>query len=392
MTKSRRALAASLAVSLSPVLATGGEEDAHRHSPCPRQTPRDVARGTVTKIEDEKPPCRFIFRETGIRLEAVTDGSRPDPGRTVVVDSDGRFYSTNAPGFQSVISVWDPGGEYLTSFGRVGEGPGEFSDRGNLTLFIDDENNLHVRDGGPSWSVFSPDHEFMRRVSIKVGGMLASERNTVILDDGRALTGDDYGSDRRDHFRVLNPDGTLERAFGPVKDEVARDRARPVERAIAYGGGGSFWAGPVYEDGKGYVVEEWGTDGALRRALRRDVSWYGWRGDRRTSPGVIRLHIGEDGLLFVVVWRPSEEYLEAMKKGRRLTRKERDLVTESVFEMIDTRSGELLASEVHSVARSRELFRRPLVRGAGAMRAYRYQEGEDGLPFVDIIAVELVAR
>ena len=80
MTKACTMLVASLAFSSLPVLATGSEEDAHTDAPCPRKTPRDFAPGTVTKIKDKKPPCRFLFRETGVRLEAVADGSRPDPG------------------------------------------------------------------------------------------------------------------------------------------------------------------------------------------------------------------------------------------------------------------------------------------------------------------------
>ena len=390
MMKACTALVAALVFSSPPVLATGGEEDAQRDAPCPRKTPRDFAAGTEAKIKDNKPPCRFIFRETGIRLEAVADGSRPDPGSTVVMDSDGRLYSTNATGFQSVISVWDPGGEYVTSFGRVGEGPGEFSARGDMTLFMDDENNLHVRDGGPSWSVFSPDHEFIRRVPAHVMGG-SSEKRTIILDGGMALsTNHGRGSDKTSLFLLVDSAGALHRTLGAAKGAAARSR-HSLERHLAYGGGDTFWASRLDEDPDGYVVEEWGVGGALRRALRRDVSWYGWRGERFTSPGVVQLHIGKDGLLFVGVWRPSEEYVQAVKEDRTPTIQEESTV-ELVFEMIDTRSGELLASEVHLVTRAREIFSYPLVRGKGAMRAYRHGEGEDGLPFVDILAVELLAR
>ena len=390
MTKSCSALVAALVFSLPPVLATGGEEGAHRHSPCPRKAPRDFARGTVTKIEDEKPPCRLIFRETGVRLEAVTDGSRPDPGRNAVVDSDGRFYSTNAPGFRSVISVWDPGGEYVTSFGGVGEGPGEFSSNGALMLFTDGENNLHVRDGGPSWSVFSPDHEFIRRVPATVMGGY-SPKKTIILDAGMALTSNDgRRSDTTAYFFLVDSAGALHRTLGPVKGAPARSR-HAFERYLAYGGGDTFWASALDEDPDGYVLEEWGADGALRRALRRNVSWYAWRGERLSSTGVVLLHIGENGLLFVAAWRPSEEYIQAVKKDRPPTAREESTV-EIVFEMIDTRSGELLASEAYRLKRARELLSAPLRGDRRAMRAYRYQEGEDGLPFVDILALELVAR
>ena len=75
--------------------------------PCPRSPEQAFQAGVVIEIGDEEPPCRIEFGDTGIRLDAVADGSRPDPGPTIVVDSDGRFMSANAPGWATIISVWD---------------------------------------------------------------------------------------------------------------------------------------------------------------------------------------------------------------------------------------------------------------------------------------------
>ena len=119
-----KGLLAGLAV--FPVLAGFGEVEYGAWQDCARKAERSVPVGSVTDIADGEPPCRIEFRATGIRLEAVADGSRPDPGRTVLVHSDGRFISANAVGWDGVISVWDSRGEHLRSFGRVGEGPGEF--------------------------------------------------------------------------------------------------------------------------------------------------------------------------------------------------------------------------------------------------------------------------
>ena len=179
----------SYAVVMVPVfylplaLAAGGDEatsEGQRVS-CARRAPKDFASGGVTVIKNGKPPCRIVFRKTGVRLEAVADGSRPDPGRTVLRDSGGRFYSANAPGFRSVITVWDRKGGYVSSFGREGEAPGELSANGMLSLLMDDGDNLHVRDGAYAWSVFSPDHEFLRRVPAKA--MVGLRGTTVILDN-----------------------------------------------------------------------------------------------------------------------------------------------------------------------------------------------------------------
>ena len=262
----------------------------------------------------------------------------------VLRDSKGRFYSANARGWDAVISVWNPRGEYVTSFGGPGEGPGELSARGGLSLFIDDADRLHVRDGSPAWSVFSPEHEFLRRVPAQVMG--GFRRTTVILDNGMALTSNDgYMSDRTRYFRLADSAGALRRTLGPVEDQMSRSGVS-LERALAYGGGDTFWVGPALSDTRGYLLEEWGIDGVLRRAFRRDVSWFEWRDESRRV-GVSQLHIDESGLLYVLVFRPTKEYAEAMKRTERLSREERSALSEAVIEMIDTRTGELLASEAY---------------------------------------------
>lgn len=365
-----------------PLLLVSHVQGGGSTPPCTRPPERDFV---VAEVVDRTPPCRIAFRETGVRLEAVADGSRPDPGQTVLADSDGRFISANAPGWTSVISIWDRRGRYLSSFGREGEGPGELSSRGALSLFIDRRNNLHVRDGAQGWSVFSPEQEFLRRVPANhMGGL---PRTTIILDGGSAVASDGLlGRDRGHYFRMADSTGALLRTFGPVNPGSIGTGRRP----ITYAGGESFWAGPAEEGADAYVLEEWGVDGELRRTLRRDVPWYGWNGRRETSPVVRQLHITQGGLLYVMVVRPTDDYAKALSRGERVSREQRDILTEVVLEVIDTRSGELLASEVFSASRAREVIPRGLFRGS--LVGYRYAEDEGPLPFVEIIELELVAR
>ena len=367
-----------------PLLLAAHVQGGASTPPCTRSAERDFAVGDVTEVRDRKPPCRIEFRETGVRLRAVADGSRPDPGLTVLADSDGRFISANAPGWTSVISIWDSRGRHLSSFGREGEGPGELSARGALSLFIDGRNNLHVRDGAQGWSVFSSEHEFLRRVPAnQMGGL---PRTTIILDDGSAVASDGVlGGGRGNYFRMADSTGALIRAFGPVNPGSTGTGRRPITHA----GGESFWAGPAEEGADAYVLEEWGVDGELRRTLRRNVP-YRWNGNRETSPVVRQLHISQGGLLYVMVVRPTEDYARALSRGERVSREQRDSLTEVVLEVIDTRSGELLASEAYPASRAREVLPRGLFRGS--LVGYRYVDDEGPLPFVEIIEVELVAR
>ena len=373
-----------VASGLAVLLALAGPGAGGNGPACPREAERSFELGGVTEIADTNPRCRIEFRETGIRLEAIEDGSRPDPGRTVLVDSNGRFISANAPGFGAAISVWDARGRYLYSFGREGEGPGELSACGSLSLFIDSRDNVHVRDGSPSWSVFSSRHEFIRRVPSDV--MVGLPGSTAILDDGSALASPGRGSDRVAHdFRVADTTGALLRTFGTV-----RDKSGDGLRQIAYVGGDTFWAGPPEGISGAYILEEWGIDGKLRRTLRRSVAWYRWRGGRETSSDVRQLYIGPSGILYILIVRPTEQYARAVKNGERISRERRDALTEVVVEVVDTRAGELLASEVYPAREARQFLPRSLFRGSFV--GYRYGEGEDGLPFVEIVRVELLPQ
>ncbi len=374
------------------LVAPGGGVDRYSGDPppCPRQTPRSFIPGSVTVVKDGTPPCRLAFPTTAVRLRADPDGARPDPGPMVVRDSRGRFYTANG-GWGPVISVWNPHGEYVTSFGREGEGPGELSDRGMLDIFIDGEDRLHVRDGSQAWSVFSPQHEFLRRAPSHL--MRGAQRTTVILGNGVALTSNDgYMTDRSRYFRLVDAAGALQETFGPVEEKMSRSRVS-LERTLAYGGGDTFWAGPAVGDPRGYLLEEWGVDGVLRRAFRRETSWFD-PGDEERRVGVEHLHIDDSGLLYIMVGRVTDDYAEAAKKarreGRRLSREERSALTEAVIEMIDTRTGELLASEAYPVSKARQLVPSHLFRAVKQGAVYR--EGPDGFPFVDIVSVELKGR
>lgn len=130
------------------------------------ETSNDV--GRVARITDGSAPCRIEFRSTGVVLRGSPDGDRPDPAMTVVRDGAGRFYTANADGFPGRIAIWSPEGEYLDSFGSVGQGPGEFAN--GLALFVDQKDNLHVMEGD-RLHLFTPDQQHVRKtVAPAMGG------------------------------------------------------------------------------------------------------------------------------------------------------------------------------------------------------------------------------
>ncbi len=366
-------------------------------NPCPRSAPRSFPVGSEVVVDARETPCRIVFRPTGVRLEPVADGSRPDPGRSVVRDGMGRYYSANARGFLTNISVWGPDGAFLTSFGGTGEGPGEFPSTGSvLAVYLDGHDQLHVWAPG-SWSVFSADQEFLRRHPAPATRLLNREPMSAVLDDGTVLTGSGRDSDGKNFFRIVHPDGTHLQSFGPVNPAIVWDEYQPPEKLISYSGGQTFWAAanrPLTDDWEGWVAEEWTLDGEHRRTFRRRVPGYEFfEANGNVSGAMAFMHVDDQaGLLFVVFGEFTPRGRERAKDPARITPEERrsGLFT-ARLEMLDLRSGELLASDVHPVDGETETFM-PWGAFRGAMEGYVYKETEAGLPVVEIVAIELVAK
>ena len=384
-----------LAVSLNPPVP----------APCERSAPRAFELGEIVEIPDAEAPCDVEVRETGVQLLAVEDGSRPDPGTEVVRDGRGRFYSTGAFGFPNHVALWDEKGNFLKSFGREGDGPGEFSRRGMISIFVDGDDRVHVRDGGPRWTVFSSNQKLLW--SVPALGMGTSDV-TAILDIGMAVT---RGTDGAHYFTLLDSTGAPHRAFGAVPDKL-RQAGGYVERKIAYSGGDGFWAAPLEGGPDGYQVEEWGIDGKLRRGFRRTVDWFPPGDptrrprDEPPPPHVDFVHIDDSGLFYIGIVRATDKYRSG---GRPPTEEEMDEMAEVIFEIIDTRSGTLLVSK-RGLRYSEAISFLPHGFFRRSKDGFRYRQGDsygdylgsaddgetkrvtDLLPVVEIVSVELVAK
>ena len=119
------------------------------------------------------------------------------------------------------------------------------------------------------------------------------------------------------------------------------------------------------------------------------------RTDGLPGGGILQFNVDDDeGLMYVIYQRLTDEGLrimkQAMEAGEPFPRDKRYTETEAIVQMIDLRAGELLASEVHRVEEAMEFLPQALF--PGVMKGPRPGEGPDGLPFVEIVAVELQAK
>jgi len=300
--------------------------------------------------------------------------------------------------------VWNADGSYQSSFGRAGEGPGEFKGWW-LSVFVDDGDTLHVLDS-QDWMVFSPEHQFVRQVPSRLmehHNILDETETFVPLYDGRILATNAHPSTGDAYFRIVNRDGSLDETFGTSEEGTGASGHFGHDRAMGYlPGNRGFWVAPSQEGASEYVLEEWDVLGkVIVRSLRRHEPWFAWTGNRHSSPVVGSLKITPDLLLVVQLWRPTEEYAEAMERYDAIMKEGgggwtaeldeemdalRGNLTHAVIEVIDVGSARLLASVSHPVGevmRGDPLLPQRLFRNE--MTGYVYAVGEDGLPYVEII-------
>ena len=109
---------------------------------------------------------------------------RVSPGMMLVMDSRGSYYTPSST--DGIVIKWDYNGAFDTILGQPGSGPGEFAP-GPVSVFVDSNDSIYVRDGAFRWNVFTPDLRVARQSFI---GPIAAIRPeaTHILDDGTIVS------------------------------------------------------------------------------------------------------------------------------------------------------------------------------------------------------------
>lgn len=247
-------------------------------------------------------------------------GGPEDPGRvgsTLVFARDARgqllFFN---PTIQGQVHVFDSLGQYVESFGREGEGPGEY--RGLIrdivvtagdTVHIFDSGNLRHTKLGPAFEVVATRHI---PASPSLGGMLrlssgAWITNAVITDAGQV----------GHPLHLIGNDGEIVRSFGALTPVYRSDARRPMERSLAAAGEDRVWAAHRSE----YRLELWDTANRLHRTLVRDVPWFRpWVRVEATNldepwPAHLwDLHLDGEGLLWVTISVPGSDWREHVEE------------------------------------------------------------------------------
>jgi hypothetical protein len=294
----------------------------------------------VSRVEDVR-PCDSASDACGIfwiRMGSIGGSGSPpglDPVGAPAVDSRHRVY---CPGWTpGVVVAWDMDGHVVGTLGRPGEGPGEME--GLAEALIGPGDTVHVRDNAGTWSVFSPELEFVRKMS----HVALPPLNAVALtSDGHMVAA--WGTPL---FRVIKPDGRDSLRFG------VPDAAEILPRRVLAAGrrSGRFWASPAYR----LAITEWGLDGTeYRRVAVRGSAFPDqpsdetWDPHAGKAPSAILNRLVEDaqGLLWVWAILPEPDYTPSLRDAQDQSLARVNHMYRFLVEVIDPATGTVVASAI----------------------------------------------
>jgi hypothetical protein len=295
------------------------------------------------------PTCEIVLE----RVATVGDTAGPGVLTSYLQlyrDSRGRLYVTQETGTPGQILVFDPSGRFMRTIGREGSGPGEY--RVPMAMVIAPGDTIHVFDGpNRRHSVLSPSYEVVRsmRMSSGVGfsiwlgpgRWLAAQRRNTLGTVGLPL-------------HILDDTGVVLQSFGaapPIDPQTTQ-----IIRSIALG----LTRGQVRSAEYGrYYIEVWDTTGRRLAAFERSVDWF----PRHPAPNdpafrryfaksnIVAMREEAEGKLWVVM---KVQTSEADRDPN--VRREGGVsigTYATMVEIIDTRTGRLIASKRFPIELSR---------------------------------------
>lgn len=219
----------------------------------------------------EEPTCATcsIVVERLARLGAGP-GSAPLPGGVFAasMDARGRYWIVLS---EEPIMVFDEGGGFVSTVGRMGGGPGEL--RHPSRIAMGQSEAIVFDDVRATATVFDLDFEHVRTVSFmrrRLWGVAVFDGPDSVLANGLfALPGE-----VRLPFTVVdltsNPAAVI-RSFGPdLEDRSSRVGLYRLQHVLAVPERGTFWCAETQR----YHLSRWSSEGELLDSLMRQPEWF----------------------------------------------------------------------------------------------------------------------
>lgn len=301
----------------------------------------------VIPIAADMPRCTVGLEET------LTLGGVDDPGTigfpTVITRlASGDFMLAHLENGAEMM-VYDAEGRYKESFGRSGEGPGEYRDPGMGSLRPAPDGGVLILDpGSRRITRLSNARELLE--STQIGEMLGmnflpapSGSGFIVGGWGRAADGTSGGV-----TRLIDPEGATRAEVGAIPRE--RWLQQFFFFPMAIDSAGRVWRAHAVE----YAVEAWDPEGAARHIrLEGQPEWFrpgppepGYPLEA-PGPSVIASLKFDQGLLWIGTTVADPDWAEVTANPALGVGLDGNRVMDMVIEVIDPRTGDLVARAVH---------------------------------------------
>ena len=258
----------------------------------------------------------------------------------VVVDSRGNYVV--APTYNAgEIAFFDATGRYRGSFGRPGQGPGEFG------THID---ALRVGNGDTVHVFHENRHTILQPglAGLVLSRQLPSEAlSPVALGQARWAVHFAAGGPVQRLLHILDARGNISRSFDDQRPQTGADPFYANIRKVARARNGGVWSARFNE----YRMERWSLDGTRQLVVERRIPWFQpWLkadpGEPLRSPPKPRIaDLREDasGVLWILTMVASSDWKSQGQGEGAVARTEPAALYDTVIEAIDVKNGRILA-------------------------------------------------
>lgn len=158
-----------------------------------------------------------------------------------------------------------PGGEFVATIARAGDGPGEL--RAPRGVFLKGDSFAISESVRQNLQLYDPNLTYVRTIPVPIAGLsqaLFMRGDTLVVT--YPLTGEEsFGLP----FHVYSPEGVWIRSFGDDNRSVRNDFTVRNRRVLSPGTDPTFWS--VRYDTLAF--EEWRLDGRLLRSFQPHIEW-----------------------------------------------------------------------------------------------------------------------
>jgi len=223
---------------------------------------------TIIEIEAEPESAEYVLDVVKLVEIGTKESISPiSLFSNIAVDTQGRIFI--GPTHESYqIKVYNSLGEEVSSFGRSGGGPGEFSRIQEIV--VGEDGHLFVYDGtSRRLSEFSG-NQYLQSFNLQ-----SSPQSILPVTDGRLLLQLNHRNPRApDHAIMLlhlytsNGDSLL--SFSPLESEYHYDRPWIQRRSLARANDEEIWSAHHNR----HQIELWSLSGELKTILKSNPEWF----------------------------------------------------------------------------------------------------------------------